>query len=231
MAKQEEVRASGLTAAMEEANKAGETLTESLAVEIPEERAIKWRSPSFARMRTNWRNNDEYMVVSAAREIVEKRIIHTFSDAYAIMNEIFDIVREAEVDPETGEVLRDKHGFKVWKKDPSGKYTEDFSVLTGKQKEHFFMAITTRLFDWEQRSADIWAEAMFAKAVFEERFAISYRVPKAGTIENNTAYANEEAADEKYFALFATHYSKRAEAIVRVMNLLAQRLKDALQAG
>jgi hypothetical protein len=223
-------RASGMEAADEEAKEAAEALTESLAVETPEERARKWRSPSFARMRTSWRNADESQVVNAAKTVVHRRIINDFSDAYAIMNDLFDIVREPVLDAK-GEPEVDAHGFKVWAKTPLGAYKEDFSKLTGKQKEHFFMAITTRLFAWEQIAADLWAESMYAKAVWEERFAIQYRQPVDDTVDGRNAYANEQAADEKYFALFTTHYSKRADAIVRVMNMLALRLRDALSGG
>jgi hypothetical protein len=216
-------------AAAAAADEAGETLADSLAVEVPEERARKWRSPAFARMRTNWRSAEEREVVAAAKTIAEKRILEMFPDAYRILSDLFDIVRDAELDAE-GNPKRDQNGLIIWKIRPgTGTPVEDFSRLSRQEREDFFMAITTRLVDWEARSADLWAESMFAKAAWEERFAIEYNKPIDDTIEGRTAYGNRNAADEKYFALFLTYLSRRADSVVRTMTLLAQRLKESLQ--
>src|SRR5690606_17125557 len=122
----------------------------------------------------------------------------------------------------------DKFGFTIWHKTPSGSYEEDWSRLTRKEKENLLFTITTRLFDWQQRAADAWGESMFAKAVWEERFARDFNAAMTGTVEDRRAHGNREAADEKYFAIFVTLYSRKADAIVRTMELLAQRIKDSL---
>lgn len=78
------------------------------------------------------------------------------------------------------------------------------------------------------RAADAWTESMFAKAQWEERFGIAYGAPHDGTIEDRTSYAKRDAAEERYFAIFAASYSRKADALVRVMSTLGQRLKDSL---
>jgi hypothetical protein len=84
------------------------------------------------------------------------------------------------------------------------------------------------MFGWEQRAADAWGEAMFAKAQWEERFAIDYDAPFTGTIEDRTAKGNIGAREERYFAIFLSLYSRKADAVVRSLALLGQRLKDSM---
>ena len=77
-------------------------------------------------------------------------------------------------------------------------------------------------------SSDAWGEAMFAKAMWEETFSIGYSASVSGTIDDRTAAGRIGAAEERYFAIFMTLYSRKAEAITRSMALLGQRLKDTL---
>lgn len=223
-----QTRASGELTADEIAAEEHDKLDKPVETEVlPDERERKFRTPGFSRLRTEWRKED-YFIVQQAKDAVERRIIENFADAYQIMNEVYDLVRTPEVDPETGEVKTDRWGFVIWKQSPSGSYEEDWSRLTLKVKNDLLFGITTRLFDWEQRAADAWGESMFAKAQWEERFAIDFNAPIAGTVEDRRAAANMKAADERYFAIFVTLYSRKADSIVRTMSLLGQRLKDSL---
>ena len=225
-----EMRASGQTAANEEAKAESESLTEPPETEVlPEERARSFRTPGFSRMRTDWRGDDR-AIIRRAQDAVEGRILTNFEDAYQVMYEVYDLVRTPAVNEGTGEVLKDRWGFTIWKKTVSGSYEEDWTRLTSKQRSNLLFTITTRLFEWEQKAAEAWGEAMFAKAQFEERFAIGFDEPMSGTVDDRRAHANIEARDERYFAIFLTLYSRKAEALVRNMNLLGQRLKDSMQA-
>ena len=102
---------------------------------------------------------------------------------------------------------------------------EDFSKLRQPQKEHFMFSLTTRLFLWQQQAADVWAEAMFAKAQWEERFSIGYDAGRGGTIEGRTAKGRIDAREERYFAVLMSVHSRKADALVRSLELLTQRLK------
>lgn len=222
-----QTRASGETTAEEITREESEKLEEPISPELPEERERQFRTPGFQRLRINWRGED-WLIVQQAQGAVEGRIIKNFADAYQIMHDLYDLVRTPEFDPQTGEIKTDQWGFKKWKQSVSGSYEEDWSKLTHKEREKFLFAITTRMFDWEQRAADAWGEAMFAKAIWEERFSIDFNAPVAGTVDDRKAAGNIKAADEKYFAIFVTLYSRKAEAIVKTMNLLGQRLKDSM---
>ena len=221
------VRAGGETAASEEAKEEVEKLSEPMEQELPEEKDKKWRTPGFARMRMDWRSDDA-PIISQAKSAVDGRIVANFSDAYQVMFEVYDLVRTPLVDEETGEIKTDQYDFTLWKQTPSGNYEEDWSKLTLREKEKFLFTITTRMVDWEQRSADVWMEAMFAKAQFEERFSIAFDAPMSGTVDDRKAAGNLDAREERYFAIFLTAYSRKVEALVRTLGLLAQRIKDSM---
>lgn len=225
-----QTRASGERASEEEAKEQSEAMTEPIESEVlPEERERSFRTPGFARMRTDWRSDDR-PVIEHARAVVDGRILANFQDAYQVMYQVYDLVRTPEVDEETGEVVTDQWGFPKWKTTVSGSYEEDWTRLTLKEKENLLFTITTRLFDWEQRAADAWGEAMFAKAQFEERFALAFDAPMSGTVDDRKAAGNIDAREERYFAIFLTLYSRKADSVVRTLALLGQRLKDSMSA-
>ena len=211
--------------AAEEAEKFDQPIEEEV---LPEERDRKHRTPGFARMRTEWTDRSTVARVHAA---VEARILANFSEAFLVMNEVYDIVREpAHVDAE-GEPVRDEHGFVVWRRDASGTgYVEDFTRITTKQREHLLFKITTSLFSWEQAAAEAWTEAMYAKAIWEESFSVGFDAPMKGTVDDRRAAGTLASADDKFFAIFVSAYSRRADAICRSMDRLSQRLKDVMTA-
>lgn len=220
---QEHRRSHGELAADAVANEVGETVAEPLQ-EQPEKREP--RTPGFARMRLDW-SSDDRPIIQRAKSAVDGRILVEFSDAYEIMNEVYEAVRMPEVNAD-GEVLRNQHGFVVWKRLPSGRFDEDFNRLSLKQKEHLMFLITGKLFDWEQRAADIKMEALLARGQFEERFAIGFDAPVTGTVDDRKAAGNLDARDERYFAIYATALSHRADAVVKSMTELERRLRDSL---
>lgn len=222
-------RASGKSAAVEEGEKsADEAASEMEEKVLPEEREEWFRAPGFQRMKTAWEGEDKRQM-DRLRGLIDRRVFDTFPEAYAVMSDIWDIVREQEVNEATGEMMVDPYGFKVWKRHPlTQQYYEDWSLLTIRQREDFLFRITTQLFEWEQRAADLWTEAMFSKGMFTERFAIQYDAPMHGTIDDRNARGNKEAAEERYFAILNAAVSRKADAVIRTMNNLMLRLRDTL---
>lgn len=186
----------------------------------------KFRTPGFSRMRMTWASQDQPMMDSA-KYAVDDRIVANFGDAYVILNDIFDTVRTPEYDAQ-GEVRRDRHGMPIWARKSNGDFDEDWSRLTRQERENLMFKITTRIADWEQRAADAWGEAMLDKGQWEEKFAIEFDAPYTGTVDDRTAAGRIGSAEERYFAIFVSWYSRRADAIVKSMNLISQRLKDAM---
>jgi hypothetical protein len=225
----EQIRASGQTQSTEVAEEAAAALTEPVEdAVLPEERERIFQTPGFSRMRIDWRGDDAAMM-QRIKSTVEGAILNHFADAYAVMNDLYDVVREPVVNEATGEVAVDQFGFVQHQRSPTGAFIEDWSRLTTRQREDFLYRITTALFAWEQRAADLWGEAMFAKAIWTERFATEYDRPQGrATVEARTALANMGSAEDRYFAIFTSMLSRKADAVVRTMTLIAQRIKDTL---
>jgi hypothetical protein len=226
------VRASGKTAAEEEAKRISEESDDDVTAAIEEESTEKplaqWRTPGFARMRIDWRG-DDVAVIHKVQHDVDARVAALFVDAYQVLSDIYDIVREPEVGPD-GVIRRDPiTGFIIWKRTESGAYIEDWNQLTKVEAKDFMFRITTRQFDWRQRATNAWGEAMMAKAQWEERFAIAFDAPMRDTVQGREAKGRIDAADERYFAIFVTLFSKKCDAIVESMDKLAARMETFLR--
>lgn len=218
-------RASGLTPAEEETREVAKEADREIHPELPDERERRFQTPGFSRMRTDWRGPDATMM-SSFHTIVSQRIAERFSDAFEIMYEVYDVVREPVMVDGVPKV--DEYGITEWKIGANGKPIEDWSKLGLRQRERFLYLITTRLFEWTQKAAELWGESMIAKALWEEQFAIGFESIKGqrATIDDRKARGTRESAPDRYFAILAAYYSRKADGIVRTMELLSQRLKD-----
>jgi hypothetical protein len=237
MAQQDEVRASGMTPgdeiARKEAAQSGEPVApdEYLGLDggadhHPEDRHTSL-TPAFSRLRTDW-NAPDAEVIRQMRRGVDLMIQNRFADLFDLFYSIFEIVRDLDVDENTGVVRTDEWGVPEWKRAPSGAYIEDWSRMGAKERADFLYRITTGLFRWEQVAADLWGEAMFARAANEEAFSHGYEelVGDKPTIDDRTARARIRAAEHRYRAVYQSYLSKRSEAVVRAAERLGQRLKD-----
>lgn len=185
-------------------------------------------TPAFSRMRTDWNSPDRDVIVQM-RSGADTKIRDQFGEIHDIMYEIYDIVRNKIVNTATGEVTTDPYGVPEWEKVPgTNSYYEDWTRLGYKEREMLLFKITTGIFRWSQRAADIWGEAMFARAQFEEAFAHGYEDIKSdkATIDDRTARARKLSAEYRFFSVYASLVSRKADAIVRAAELLGQRLKD-----
>lgn len=198
-------------------------------VDPHEDRTKEMRTPGFARMRVDWHASDAPMMASIAKH-AEDRIFTDFVDAYQVIHDIFEVVRVPKTNDE-GEIVVDRHGYTVWDTAESGRYIEDYSLLGIKERSNFLHQITVRLFEWEQRAANYWGEAMFSKAQWEERFAIEFLDTEGAvrkTDEGLTQKARKGSRDERYFAIYQSLCSRKADALVRSLERIGQRLKDSL---
>lgn len=194
---------------------------------LPEVQSRLWRGPGFQRLRFEWRHEDQ-VVLSQARAHVEGKLGRLFPDVYNTMYDIYNVVRDHEV-ADDGHIKVDQFGDPVWKRHPSGLgYVEDWARLSQKQLEHFLFLIATHLFDWRARAEDLRAEALFARGAYTEQFASSFDAPATGTEGDRRAAGELGAAEERYFALYQGWLSRRADALIKTMEGLEQRIKDIL---
>jgi hypothetical protein len=223
-----DTRASGKTAAEEVARDETAELDKQIEPQLPDERKRKFETPGMSRMPLNidW-SADQQMAITRMHRIIDDRVMREFKDAYALMFELFSVVREPIM--RNGEQLLDQQGFVQWKTTPTGQFVEDWGQLKSSERERFLYQITTRLFAWEQRAAEAWAESMYSKVTWEMSFAAGYDDLGQGskdTIEGRTAHGKLVARDDHFLAIFRTYYSRKVEALVRSMERISQRLKD-----
>lgn len=216
----------GDTAGDEATRDEARQFVEPAVVQLPEERARKFRTTGFSRMRTDWQGDDK-VTVNRVQLKVESTFQDLFGEAHVLLYEVYATVREVVLD-NNDEPQLGQDGLPLWRRNSTGSFVEDWTKLTGRERERFLFLITTQLFGWEQTAADIWGEAMFAKALWEDSFSIGYEsLPGTKpTIDDRTARARLESRDDKYFALYVSWLSRKADALVRTMTLLSQRLKD-----
>lgn len=221
-------RKGGKLAADEEADKVVGGVDEAMEEEILDiERALTFQSTALSRMRTTWQEENQASMVRI-RSAVEDAFLDAFMDAHLVMEDLYGVVREPVIDPETGEVQQDAHGLTVWVKDEYGRYVEDWNRLGHKEREHFLLHLTTHLFEWEQRAADIWAEAMFAKSVWTESFAHFFDEARGGTVDHRNARGNMKSAEDRYFAVYYSVLSKKADSLTRSLERITLRLRDSM---
>lgn len=203
-----------------------------MEVETTPERRRTFTSLGFSRLRTEW-SPEEQPIIETARDAAEKELIRHFADVYQILEKLYDTVRTPRVDKKTGEVLLDESGFPLWEEDEHGLPIEDWKRLTDREKEMLIHMISTRLVLWEQRAADLWGDAMLAKGKWEEVFADAFMLTgkvdnRRPTVDDRTQNAQSQARDDRYFAIFMAMRSKKADALVKSMERLCQRLRDTL---
>lgn len=226
MVAQNTERASGKTTAEEVTREESKELDKTPEVELPDERERKFQTPGFSRIRMAWAG-PEAAIIQSMHSTVDRRLGEVFGDAFEIMYEIYDLVREVETDA-TGEPVKSPDNLPKWRQTATGSYVEDWTKLSYRQRERFLFQLTTRLFNWEQMQAESWAEAMFAKVSWEQAFSAGFESvenPRA-TVDARNARGKREAMEDHYLAIYMSYYSRKADAIVRSMARLEQRLKD-----
>jgi hypothetical protein len=185
----------------------------------------------FSRMRTGWAGDDAHKVVEL--EALSDRIIRRrFSVAFAVIERIRSHVRSQAVNTQTGELLTYEDGTPQWAKDEFGVPEEDWGRLSDRDRKALMFTIATHMFEWELVKANLWAEAMYAKGEWEEIFSRGYtalpgHVPAGKpTIEDRTHHSQKNAAQERYFALFQSALSRKADGVVKVMAGLQRTLES-----
>jgi hypothetical protein len=193
-------------------------------VELHDDRTRETRFPNFSRMRVDW-SSSEAAAVRGLGETITVRLMEKFGDLYELLNDFHTIVRTPMVD-DHGEILCDRFNMPVWEKTAAGNYLEDWTQLRDRDMRDFLFSITTRVVDWEQRSQECWLEAMVAKVNWEEQFTSGYLDTGGRTVEDRTQNGRSAAMQDRYFAIFQASYSRRAEALVDDMKLLALRISQ-----
>lgn len=193
------------------------------------DRTRKFSYTNFSRMRTRWPQADQ-MRIEDLHYQADQIIRAQFKVAFDVIEQIYRVVRDTSRDPDTGQIRTGSDGRPVWITDEFGNPAEKWSNLDAQWRSNFLFAITVHLFEWEQMSFDSWAEAMYAKVVWEDKFATGFlgqpgvQVSGKPTVDDRTQTGHKHSIDERYFAVFKAVLSKKAEGVVRSMTRLERLL-------
>ncbi|MFD7835550.1 hypothetical protein [Streptomyces sp. NPDC059761] len=201
-----------------------------LDVDIDPDRTRALTSSGLSRMRRAPLDEDDVEIQGIIAE-AEGVIRRAFPGVFLLMNELWMVVRTPQTHERTGEIQLDMFGWPLWTKLPSGAYAEDYSRLTNREKDDFLLRITTLLAEWGQEAENLRGWAQFRKVRWEDAMADGFIGPTGRiTVEERTHRGRAAASEERYRAVYSHLLSRKAERLVRDMELLGQRLKDSLTA-
>lgn len=210
------------------------TQEKTLEPDLPPDRTRQFTHTNFSRMRTEWRDEQQPML-AVVRGAADRIVRDEFRVAYAVLGRIRKTVRIQLVDQETGEALYNEDGSPQWEKDEFGVPAEDWSALTGDREmlDDLLWTVTTWLYEFEQKAAAQWAEAMYAKVDWEQAFAYGFKaLPGESlsrpTIDDRTQAGHRASADERYFAVFKSVLSRHADAVVRSLTRIQWLLEKSI---
>lgn len=194
------------------------------------DRTRQFTHTSFSRVRTGWRGDDARKV-QELQGLAEMMIKERFQVAFALRAKIERLVRHQAHDDD-GVLLAYPDGDPIWAKDSLGIPVEDWELLSENMRKSLMHTLMTNMFEWEIEASKIWADAMYAKGIWEEVFArgfLALPANQAGgkpTVDDKTQFAHKNAAEDRYFALFQSALSRQAEGILRTMKGLYRLLEN-----
>ncbi|MGW7100345.1 hypothetical protein [Streptomyces sp. NPDC054838] len=202
----------------------------SLEVDIDPDRARTFTGSGLSRMRRDLLDEDDVEIQGILAE-AEGVLHRTFPGVYLLMNELWMLVRIPLTDKHTGEIQLDLFGWPLWTKLPSGAYAEDYNRLTNREKDDFLLRITTLLAEWGQEAENLRGWSQLRKVRWEDAMADGFIAPTGRiTVEERTQRGRAAASEQRYRAVYRHLLSRKADRLVRDMELLGQRLKDSLTA-
>jgi hypothetical protein len=202
-----------------------------LEPDLHPDRTRQMTHTSFSRMRINWLGDDSVRlqeILAAADSMIKDE----FKVAFSVIERLHRHVRTPKLDMETGEIMYYPDQTPMWEADELGAPVEDWGLLDDRTRDSLLFTITTWLFEWELLAADEWAKAMFSKVQWEERFAKGFislpgmQISGKPTIDDRTQWGHQFSAEERYFAVFRSVLSRKADALVRSMERLRRMLES-----
>jgi hypothetical protein len=210
---------------------ADDTAEEPLTADPPPDRTRQFTHAGFSRMRSGWIGDDRDKVLEL-EALADQMVKHRFVVAFAVIERVHRSVRTQAYNEGTGELLTYPDGTPMWKKDELGAPEEDWGMLSDRDRKGLLMTIATHMFEWELAGASAWAEAMYAKGIWEQAFASGFTALPPGvvsgrpTVDDRTQWGHKNAAEDRYFALFQTSLSKKADGILRAMRGIQRVLEN-----
>lgn len=197
------------------------TAEEPLAPDLKPDRTRQFSNTSFSRMKRSW-VGDEAASLGEVHFAADQAVQAQFGRALRVLARLHELTQIPETNDQ-GDVLTYADGSTRFLLDESGDPVVDYTRLNKKNRTDILMVITTHLYDWEKASTQKWAEAMYAKVIWEQAFSEGYRklpgtaISGKPTIDDRTQTGHSFSAQDRYFAVFCSALSRQAEALVRNM--------------
>jgi hypothetical protein len=186
---------------------------------LPPDRTRRFTHVNLSRLRVEWKPDDSIIIQEIMRR-ADAVMVGCFPDAYWFLENVYRKVRTPLTDDD-GVKLKDHLGLARWKRDEHGVFVEDWSKLTDRDRETLLYQLTTHMIEWRQQAATMWGSAMLAKGKWEGEFALGYTTPNGRlTIDDRTQMGHLAAIEERYFAIYESLLSRRADAFVRSLERL-----------
>jgi hypothetical protein len=188
---------------------------------------------TFSRMRKSW-IGDDLTALMEIDDLTRKIIDAEFAAPIALIARIRRAVRIPVIKNDGSGEVEYSAGEPVWKRDDDGFPVEDWTALSNADREAFLFTITTHLMEWKRSQAALWRRAMFAKAMWEEKFAKAFHalpglaITGKPTIPDRTQVGHSFSIEERYFAVLQSSLSKEADAIIKSMEVLQTMLLRTL---
>lgn len=215
---------------LSEAEGTVDTPDEPVTPDIKPDRTRQFANLSFSRMKLSW-NPRELQLMQQIGSMADGALKDAFPGVYWFLDEeLYPLTRipVMKVDPMTDKEyqVRDTLNRPVWERNEHGHYIERWGRITDGDRSQLLYTISTNLIAWRQQAAMLWSEAMFAKGLWEEQFAHGYITPadKKLTIDDRTQMGRLASMDERYFAIFRSVISRRADALIKSMERIEEML-------
>jgi hypothetical protein len=195
--------------------------------DVPPDRTRQFSHVNFSRMRTEWLPADKIKMAEIGR-LADDVLATVFADAWWLTERLYRVVREPVIITSSGEIMKDAAGHIRWKRNEAGFYIEHWDRIGDRERDDFLHELAIHMIEWRQQAAAMWGSAMFAKGIWEEAFAWGYTSAREEgrrlTIDDRTQAGHLAGIEDRYFAIFQSVLSRRADALIRSL----ERLEDML---
>lgn len=185
------------------------------------------RRSIFTKINFKWKAEDKN-ALTQVRAAVGRMMESLFSETYSIIDELYGSVR-VPVTNEHGVVATDEEGRYIWQKDDRGRLIEDWSLLDGMDIEKSLLDLERVKLLVSTQVSELYAEALFAKNIYDDRWHDEYESMLDGTQGDRSARAVRNSSEEKYHSFFRYLLWERANTFLKeLQNLmrLLERIRD-----
>jgi hypothetical protein len=168
----------------------------------------------FDKITFRWRS-DERSQLDRIRASADTVVAHLFDDAKMVIDNFYAELREAEINPDTGMVLRERDGRIVWKTDEHGKPIEKWSQMTGQDIERCLLDLARIKTLVASQVHELLMEAVFAKHLHDDQYQDAYAELVEETIPGRNAYAARKTRVDKYHAFFRYYLWSTADVLMK----------------